>query len=91
VEVCAARFGHSESQAAPERHVPVPFLLGTSPNPAAGAHSLVDQTGIGTPSARFMAQPTTVSITTPTISIAISRGVCKSPRLTMRVVAPVGG
>jgi hypothetical protein len=52
---------------------------------------LADQTGIGTPSARFIAQPTTVRITTPTISIAISSGVCKSPRLTIKVVAPVGG
>ena len=56
-----------------------------------GAHSSVTQTGIGTPSARLMAHPVMVSITTPIMSIAISSGVCKSPRLTIKVVAPVGG
>jgi hypothetical protein len=30
-------------------------------------------------------------MTTPTISAAISGGVCKKPRLTIRVVAPAGG
>jgi hypothetical protein len=38
-----------------------------------------------------MTHPATVRITTPTISIVISSGVCKSARLTMSVVAPVGG
>jgi hypothetical protein len=38
-----------------------------------------------------MDQPATVRITTPIISIVISSGVCKSPRLTIKVVAPVGG
>ncbi len=32
-----------------------------------------------------------VSMTTPSISIVISSGICKSPRLTMSVVASVGG
>jgi hypothetical protein len=32
-----------------------------------------------------------VSSATPAISTAISPGVCKKPRLTMSVVAPVGG
>jgi hypothetical protein len=41
--------------------------------------------------ARCMDQPATVRITTPIISIVISSGVCKSPRLTIKVVAPVGG
>ncbi|MDQ3924983.1 MAG: hypothetical protein M3309_13895, partial [Actinomycetota bacterium] len=90
VQVGAARLGYSESPAEPTYHAPAPFLLGTRPQPTV-YHSLADHIGIGTPSARFMDQPAAVRITTPTISIVISNGVCKSPRLTIKVVAPVGG
>ena len=45
---------------------------------------------MGTPRTRFVVQPTTVRITTPIMSIAISSGACQSPKLTISVVAPDG-
>jgi len=56
------------------------------------SHSVpAHQTGIGIPAARFMTHPTTVSSTKPVIGTAISPGVCKKPRLTRSVVAPLAG
>src|SRR5215212_7381744 len=47
--------------------------------------------GTGIPAARLLTWPTKVRMTTPAISAAISGGVCRNPRLTISVVAPVGG
>jgi hypothetical protein len=51
----------------------------------------VAQTGTGIPAARLMIHAMAVSSKTPSISISISSGVCRIPRLTMSTEAPAGG
>ena len=67
MQVGTARFGHLESPLTPAPRYLAPFLS-VRPHPV--YHSLADHKGTGTPSVRLMIQPTTLRITTPTISVA---------------------